>query len=200
MNMRGIDVSHVNGPINWRQMSDVKFAFVKATQGTTFHDPMCTSNLNKAHAAGVYLGVYHFVDLAGCGEEQAQFVLDAVKAFPGMPVALDLEDDPSTPNIAAQIGKDGVRKIVEDFSSIIHDKTGKLPFIYGSPSWLNTYVGAGFGGHPLWIAEYGVDAPTLPDGWSKYTVWQFTDNYALRGIDGNIMHPDAVADMGGLLK
>lgn len=30
--------------------------------------------------------------------------------------------------------------------------------------------------YPLWIANYGVDAPLVPKPWTTWTLWQFTDN------------------------
>lgn len=39
-NSFGIDVSHHNGKINWGQVPDVEFVYVKATEGATYVDPM----------------------------------------------------------------------------------------------------------------------------------------------------------------
>ena len=46
----GIDVSHHNGEINWKQVPDVEFVYIKATEGATFVDPMYQQNIKGARA------------------------------------------------------------------------------------------------------------------------------------------------------
>lgn len=46
----GIDVSHHNEKINWEQVPDVDFVYIKATEGATYVDPMYQQNINGARA------------------------------------------------------------------------------------------------------------------------------------------------------
>jgi len=50
----GIDVSHWQGTIDWTDVhnANYKFAFVKATEGTSFLDSNFDTNMNNAKAAG----------------------------------------------------------------------------------------------------------------------------------------------------
>ena len=42
---------------------------------------------------------------------------------------------------------------------------GGKPIIYSGLNFSNTYL-TQLGGYPLWIAEYGVNEPKIPEGWS----------------------------------
>ena len=58
----GIDVSHWQGDIHWPAVADdgVRFAFMKATDGTDYVDPTFASNRARARASGLEVGAYHF--------------------------------------------------------------------------------------------------------------------------------------------
>ena len=43
-----------------------------------------------------------------------------------------------------------------------------------------------FRGHPLWIAQYEVDAPELPGNWSQWLLWQYSDAGRIAGIAGDV--------------
>ncbi|MBI4580199.1 MAG: hypothetical protein HY718_10885, partial [Planctomycetes bacterium] len=63
----GIDVSLWQGtitPANWTQVynSGRRFAFIKASQGTTVTDPRFYSNVANAPVAGLLVAPYHFAD------------------------------------------------------------------------------------------------------------------------------------------
>jgi len=47
------------------------------------------------------------------------------------------------------------------------------------------------GGYPLWIAHYGTTCPLIPDGWSKWSFWQYCDGNTQycangQGFDRNV--------------
>ena len=56
----GIDVSHHNGNINWEQVPDVEFVYIKATEGVTYVDPMYQQNIKGARAKKLRVGAYHY--------------------------------------------------------------------------------------------------------------------------------------------
>src|SRR5437867_1330928 len=63
--LRGIDVSHYQGAINWDDVASggISFAYIKATEGTNFVDPLFAQNWAGAEAAGLRRGAYHFFTL-----------------------------------------------------------------------------------------------------------------------------------------
>ncbi len=41
----------------------------------------------------------------------------------------------------------------------------------------------GLAAYPLWIADYGVAEPTLPNGWTTWLLWQYSETGTVQGID-----------------
>nr|WP_217497729.1 GH25 family lysozyme [Lysobacter enzymogenes] len=60
--LRGIDVSHHQGAIDWRAVARdaVAFAYLKASEGGDHRDRRYAANARDARAAGVAVGAYHF--------------------------------------------------------------------------------------------------------------------------------------------
>jgi hypothetical protein len=58
----GVDVSHYQGTINWASVrsAGIQFAYIKATEGTTYKDPMFNTDYLGAYNNGVIRGAYHF--------------------------------------------------------------------------------------------------------------------------------------------
>ena len=40
----------------------------------------------------------------------------------------------------------------------------------------------------LWIANYGVKAPSIPKGWGDWTFWQDTEIGFVKGVEGRVDH------------
>ena len=92
--LRGIDVSHHQGVIDWGRVakSDVAFAILKATEGGDYVDETFARNLAGARAAGLVVGAYHFFTFCRPGAEQAANFLGAVpRDSPMLPPAVDIE-------------------------------------------------------------------------------------------------------------
>ena len=52
---------------------------------------------------------------------------------------------------------------------------------YMNPAWAQAGGSAGMDSWFLWQAEYGVDAPSVPPPWNRWTFWHYTD----QPIDGD---------------
>ena len=78
--LRGIDVSHHQGVVDWGRVakSDVAFAILKATEGGDYVDETFARNLAGAQAAGLVVGAYHFFTFCRPGAEQAANFLKVV--------------------------------------------------------------------------------------------------------------------------
>ncbi|KAI9449737.1 glycoside hydrolase superfamily [Lactarius psammicola] len=95
---QGIDVSHFQGTLDWNSIraSGVVFAYIKATEGTTFIDPNFSQNYIGATNAGVIRGAYHFAHPdTSSGATQANFLLAHGGGWSGdgitLPAVIDLE-------------------------------------------------------------------------------------------------------------
>lgn len=187
--LEGIDVSHLNGAIDWQQVraAGIAFAFIKATQGATFVDDSMLTNIAACREAGIVPGLYHFYrhdDDMPPEDQAANFVRNLAHQPGDLIPAIDVESPgdgagtftyPTTEVVARlQVMVDAVRQAI-----------GRAPMIYTYPSAWQEVTGnstAFAGVCPLWIASYGVDAPRLVGGWTDYAVWQYTDQGSVTGI------------------
>jgi GH25 family lysozyme M1 (1,4-beta-N-acetylmuramidase) len=191
----GIDVSHYQGSINWSSVrsAGIQFAFIKATEGTTYQDPRFDTNYVAAYNAGVIRGAYHFARPdRSSGATQANFLLSNGGRWSAdsrtLPAALDLEAPPSG---AACYGKSqsAMRTWIADFLNTYKARTGRYAIIYTTTSWWASCTGnySGFwANHPLWIARWSSSPGTLPSGAPFWTFWQYTDSGRVAGISGNV--------------
>ena len=93
--VRGIDVSHHNGTIDWNQVaaSDIRFVYIKASEGSTFQNPLFNDQYAGARGAGLKVGFYHFFRKNRDGLSQARHFLGTVgQRQPDLPLAIDIED------------------------------------------------------------------------------------------------------------
>ena len=177
----GIDVSKWQGRIDWIKVKEVgvQFAFIKASQGTSYQDPLFTGNWQAAREAGILRGAYHYFHPKLDAIRQARFFHQQFQEDPGeLPPALDLEAPELTGlPLAASISK---------FLQELENLTGQKAILYTSPGFWNSYLTpyppewAHL--HPLWIAHYGVGRPTIPYPWVNYTFWQYTNRGEVAGI------------------
>jgi GH25 family lysozyme M1 (1,4-beta-N-acetylmuramidase) len=188
----GIDVSHWQGNIDWQAVGAAGqcFAFIKATDGTTFVDPDLAVNWKNAKDAGLVRGAYHFFRPLQDAKQQVELFLKNVVIEPGdLPPALDLE-------VVGNLKNATFIQRVEIWVSEVENRTGIKPIIYSGFSFLNTYFTIAAGGpplwakdHMLWIANYlapDVTQPNLPTGWKTWTFWQHSSSGKVNGISSSV--------------
>ena len=180
--VQGIDVSHYQGVIDWGLVAQagMAFVFIKATEGTSEVDPQLQDNWSGAGAAGLLRGAYHFFQPGEDPRQQAEHFLSVVQTLPGdLPPVLDIEIPGEASEIIAG---------AQAWLDAVEQATGKAPILYTSPGfWAGLGVSvAGFDRFPLWIAEYGVTAPKIPEGWTTWSFWQFSESGTVSGIEGSV--------------
>lgn len=194
----GQDVSHFQGNIDWKGQKEAgsHFAYIKATESTTYIDEKFGDNYKGALDAGIVRGAYHFArPHKSSGKEQAKYFLahggkwsNDGKTLPG---ALDLEFNPDGETCYGLSTKQ-MSEWVKDFSDTYHAETKRYPVIYTTASWWNQCTGsnADFGkNNPLWLARYADSPGKPPAGWETYSIWQFADKGKLAG-DNNWWNGD----------
>jgi lysozyme len=171
----GIDVSHYNGVIDWKQVaaSGVKFAYIKCTDGPT-KDPRWAINSGVAGGEGLKIGSYHFLR-PGTADQLTKFI-ELYKRDPtdDLPPCLDVELIGELP--------------VLECAQRIVDELKRVPVIYTNHS-VGSLLPKNAGAYPLWLAEYlewEDRAEILPDPWNVWTFWQHTDKGSIPGIVGNV--------------
>jgi len=177
---QGIDISHHNGNINWDNRSPhLQFVYCKASQGSTFTDPMFQTYIAGLKQRQIINGAYHFLTFQDSAESQADNFLNCGLDFsaPGtLPPALDIEEQvPDSLNPFILHSRAACIQLISDWLQLVTDRTGRTPVIYTYKSFWSEYLGnpTQFGNYPLWIASYQVNPPGLPPGWDDYTIWQY---------------------------
>lgn len=190
---QGVDTSHHNTAVNWSELSagGVRFVFVKATDGMNYLDPAFADNFRAARDAGLLRSGYHFYETNDDGAAQAAWFIRNVDLQPGdLPPVVDIE------RIKAPVDGD-LHTQFAAFLDALEAHYGQPAIIYTGPSFWDHAMRQHFPGHPLWVAQYGVPAPTVPDGWSAWTFWQYTETWHPSGttapIDGSVFNGDATS-------
>ncbi|KAJ6478776.1 glycoside hydrolase family 25 protein [Mycena vitilis] len=196
---QGIDISHFQATVDWATVkaNGVSFAYIKATEGTSFQDPSFSSKYSGATTAGLIRGAYHFAHPdSSTGAAQANYFLAHGGGWSAdgitLPGALDIEYNPSGAECYG-VGAAAMVTWISDFSSTYHAATTRYPVIYSTTDWWTTCTGnsAAFAANnPLWIARYSSTIGTLPAGWSFATFWQYADSGPNPG-DQDLFNGDA---------
>jgi GH25 family lysozyme M1 (1,4-beta-N-acetylmuramidase) len=193
--IHGIDVSHHQDEINWEMVrkAGVRFAFIKASEGEEYVDPMFDLNMHGAVEAGVLPGSYHFFlpryDPLAQARHYARTLQENAVDAPTLPPCVDLE----TPGL----GKSGLNQALRIFMEEIFTLTGRKCILYVSPGFWNSYlpvpVLSGFqllrsGGdwavdYPLWLAHYTSGWPYQIYPWVSWRFWQYTSAGKIAGVN-----------------
>lgn len=192
--IRGVDVSHFSGSVDWDVVANqgLHFAYVKATEGVDGADPLFAAHWKDLEGSGLHRGAYHFYVTEDDPEAQARFFLETARPGPGdLRPVVDVETighgtEPGWP--------DGLRRFLE----IVEEEVGVAPIVYTSPKFWSAHVKEDLGHYPLWIAEYGVEEPTVPSGWDGWWLWQWKGDARLSGVEKDVdlsrAHPEIGLD------
>ncbi|MEV6302901.1 GH25 family lysozyme [Actinoplanes sp. NPDC051861] len=210
--VRGVDVSHHQGTINWSQVaaSGERFSYAKATEGTHFTDPSYAANNSGAKAAGLYAGAYHFARPdRNTGTAEANWFLDRagyVKDGKTLPPMLDIEwpwEGSGSPSPCYGLSTSQMVSWIRAFVNQVKARTGVDAVIYTNPNWWNPCTGSStaFGSLPLFHATYASSPGSLSAGWSRWTIWQYTSTGSVPGVSGNVdrdVFNGSLADLAAL--
>lgn len=184
--IEGCDVSHFQGNIDWSAVAAAPkyFAYIKATDGISHTDELYATNYAGAGAAGILRGAYHYFRHGMPGADQASYFLSVASPTAGdLPPALDVEDPPADQPSGAY-----VTEVAAWISAITTALGGQAPLIYCSPGfWTSTLNSPNqFSANPLWLAQYTTHDPTIPNPWTRFTFWQYTDSGTVSGMANNV--------------
>ena len=220
--IHGTDVSrwqHPNDkPIDFvkKYEAGMRFVFIKASDTRDKADLLAVKyaamDHHAAQAAGLFTGFYHYAVLPDVTTDeeikqdalaQAQKVVWRLASMGGysdrdLPYALDLENKCVRYSSSGACLKNASRSHVTlwalTFLASLKEKTGRTPFLYSYPSFLESSMvrSKELAQYPLWLAQYGIDPanpinqPGVKPGgcfvhsWtgancdSQWTVWQYS--------------------------
>lgn len=192
--MRGVDISFYQGNVDMETLKkqNISFLYMKATEGTTYTDPLFAQNWKKSAAAGLPAGAYHFFSFHVDGKEQARHFLQVMGTDLNgrlIPV-VDIEYHHN-----ATLEKEEVIRELTAFMNEVEQQTGVKPMIYTSPKFFRKYLKGTFDEYPRWMSS--LKYPLRWDFSQDWTVWQYSDQAELSGYDGdekhidlNVLHPE----------
>lgn len=220
--IHGADISRWQHPndktIDFATMyaAGLRFVIIKASDTRDDADALSLKYLSMDHsaaqAAGIYTGFYHYAILPDTNvpaeiikdaQAQAQKVVWRLASIGGygekdLPYALDLENNcvrlNSNKTCAKYASRSAVTLWATSFLALLKEKTGRTPFIYSYPNFLESAMtrSSELAQYPLWLAQYAIDPadplaqPGLKSGgcyvhsWttsncsSQWIIWQYT--------------------------
>jgi GH25 family lysozyme M1 (1,4-beta-N-acetylmuramidase) len=145
----GLDVSSYQRTMDWQRAIDTgaKFAFVKATEGTSIIDPQFAYNWSELRRLGVPHGAYHFFRPAQPLWQVTQFI-DEVDPQQNEMIVLDIENSGGK-------SRSELTSLVNEAVDMVKEYTGRYPLLYSRASFLNAYVNvADLPKLDYWLAQY----------------------------------------------
>lgn len=181
--LRGVDISNYQGTVDWQKLSsqDIDFAYIKATEGSSYTDERFEYNLSEALKTKLYIGAYHFFSFDSSGVSQAEhFIKTVPKRSSMLPPVIDLEyygDYFSDPK-----DKEDVIPEVIAMADKLEAHYGVKPVIYATGKSYRKYIkGTELERYPLWIRNVYIK-PIFADEW---VFWQYADDNKLEGYSGD---------------
>jgi len=181
--VRGIDVSHHQGKIDWQKVSEnyISFAYIKATEADDFRDDLFDINWKEAQNANIYTGAYHFYSLAFPGDIQARNFIDTVPLEANqLPPAIDLE---YVGNSKLRPAKEKLQEGLTKYIIAIENHYKKRPILYVTYEFYEDYLYPEFKNERIWIRDI-FSKPNQNIG--SWTIWQYNPIGKIKGVLGNV--------------
>lgn len=181
---RGIDISEFQGEIDFEEVrrSGIEAVYIRAGAGE-YTDEYFAENYERAKAAGLKIGFYHYVTARSVeeGRRQARFFASlAAGREPDMRLAMDFE-------YFGSLSVSQINAISEAYLDELTALTRREAVIYSDLSNArNIFSRALAEKYPLWAAQYGADEPSANGKWREWVGFQYTDEGRVGGIYGNV--------------
>lgn len=176
--VRGIDLSHHNGRINYNELDSLDFVFLKVTEGISWKDRAFSTHYSAFIEKDMAVGVYHFFRFDLDGKEQARHFLNHLegKEFQ-IPLVVDVEQE-NNPIVSREKVITRLRAFVKE----IKRQTGLKPIIYTNGIGYSDFISDDFSDHTLWLSSTNSWRPAMMD----CTFWQFNIKADLSAITHDV--------------
>lgn len=192
-----LDVSNNNSEPNWEQLvrQGVTAVFLKASEGTSFHDLTFGARRSAANRAGLHVGAYHFArpDQGSAVEQAATFcnMVGKIGSSDLKPV-LDFES-------ASSLSPAQLEAWARAFNQEVKKRLGRVPIFYSYSAYVEMLRPSWPIGNGLWLASYGRNDGSehpfiVPFPWKKIVAHQFTSNCRITGCE----HPVDMSNANSL--
>lgn len=198
MQRKGVDISEMNGSVDFASLKQagVEFVIIRCGYGNDIlhqDDARFAENVRKADSAkmpwGTYL--YSYATNSDMARSEARHVLRLLNGGkPAYGVWYDVED-------SQQAGADLV-SICEAFCGMV-EAAGLYVGIYSMLSWMNGKLGSSrLDKYDKWVAQWN----SVCDYKKPFGIWQYTDHLTISGkaFDGNYAYKDYPTLTGAVKK
>lgn len=198
----GIDVSWAQGSVSWDKVKAtglVDFTYSRASDGiyAANDDPNFYDNHQRCRQLDIPFGAFHFFHFDQDPDAQASHFLSRIDGYTGQLYPMvDVEEGSRSSTTPVQT--------LDTFISSVEHALGYPMVIYtNADTWNTTMAGSdAFSGHPLWIADWTHNpssTPTLPNGFTAWTIFQWTDKGSIDGVMGAVDR-DLAPDLAPILQ
>lgn len=184
--IRGVDVSHHNGTINWAQLKNegIAFAYIKASEGLTHTDRKYKENYSTAKKSDIKVGTYHFYTFGLDGAMQAQHFIRHARIDSGdMIPTIDVEHSPIN---KYSNDKKYSKKVIAELVKMeheIYEHYGVHPIIYTNKDCYKLYIQDKLPNNLIWMSDLHHEPNTKDNEW---IIWQFSHTGKINGASGDI--------------
>ena len=186
MRLKGIDVSHHNGTVDWDKVKadGIDFAVLRCGYGRKSVrqiDTQFERNYRECKRVGMLVGVYHYSYAKNAGDArlEADFMLELIKGKQfEYPVVFDIEDKGQE-----AYGKDVLTEITVAFCEKI-ETAGYYVSIYSNADWFTNKLDLErLAQYDKWLAHW-----TKSPKWGNEFggLWQYTDSGTVDGIETKV--------------
>lgn len=186
--LKGIDVSHHQGDVDWKKVkaTGVQFAIIRAGYGKYAYqeDPCFEDNIEGAYNAGIPVGVYwySYADTAAEARQEAEACLTVIKPYKDkitLPVFFDQEYEPAILSAGNSIRTQCCIAFIKAIEA-----AGYKAGLYGSQDWLDNKIDDSQIPETatVWVAQYSNKCTYT----GRYTIWQYTSSGKVDGISGRV--------------
>jgi len=186
--VHGIDVARYQTRIDWSvaRNNGVRFAFIKATEGGDYADPMLRNHFSSATAAGVPVSAYHYYYFCRTAEEQAAWYIANVPRRAGdLPPVLDMEWTPTSRTCNRRPPPEEVRRDAAVYASIMTQYYGQRPIVYLTVDFFRDNEMWRVPGVEFWLRSVAGHPSEVHPG-HDWTFWQYTGTGLIPGIEGRV--------------
>lgn len=182
--LHGIDVSHYQHNINWKEASQdpkVGYVYIKATEGRDHVDATYDYNLREARRNGIKAGSYHFFrPNVSAAEQFRNFTKIVNKNNQDLIPLIDVE-------VTGGVSVTTMHTCLQEFLQLITKEYGKKPLIYTGKNFYNKYFApySVYKSYSFMIAQYTNNEPVLNNN-DDYLIWQYTGAGSVNGVRGHV--------------
>lgn len=188
--LRGIDVSELQGSIDWEKVKEagIDFAFLRlgfrgyGKSGKLVADEKFHENLTAAAAGGIRVGVYFFSQATSVeeAEEEAEFCLSVLDGQAlDLPVMFDWERVSQEDSRTATISADELHGYGEAFCRTIEENGYQAGLYFNRQLGYYGYRLGELKDYDWWVSDPG----TYPAFYYGAAFWQYSVDAAVPGID-----------------